>query len=119
VLKVWWAVSEVPAMPAPDRAISSWTIAASSTPYPWPPNSSGMVSPHQPPSANAEELRGVLVVRVPVLPVLVAELLTQLADPGPDRPLLLREFEVHGTHCGGASAKDDARRGSRPGAHSA
>ena len=40
-------------MPAPEAAISRSTIAASVTPMPPPPYSSGMVSPSQPPSTTA------------------------------------------------------------------
>ena len=42
-----------PPMPAPDAEISCSTMAASVTPRPPPPYSSGMVRPSQPPSATA------------------------------------------------------------------
>ena len=59
----WWMIGSNPKMPmctalhppmpAPDAAISRSTIAASVTPRPPPPYSSGTVRPIQPPSAMA------------------------------------------------------------------
>ena len=42
-----------PFMPPPERATSSSSSVASVMPRPWPPYSSGMVMPSQPPLAMA------------------------------------------------------------------
>ena len=83
-------------MPPPWRATACIMIAASVTPSPAPPYSTGMVMPSQPPAAIAWwNSRGKRAVVLAVPPVVVAETAADGGDAFADRLLLGREAEIH------------------------
>ena len=90
--KMFMCSAEAPDKPAPDSAMACIISAASVTPRPAPPYSSGMQTPSQPSSREG----AVEVVREPAVavlgePVVVAEPRADLLDRVADRLLLGRQ----------------------------